>query len=259
MSKRLPVVEVFGPTVQGEGALSGLRTMFVRFGGCDGVDGLRNWCTWCDSMHAVDPINKEKWRWIGAEDIVEELQKLAPWCRYVTISGGNPGILDLTQLVHYLNDVGYGIAVETQGTAWKDWMADLDTITVSPKPPSAGADHEAGVAQFERWFVMAQGNLDRISPTVMPVLCVKTVVDVSDERDFDFAEEIVKATNANHTLEFLTVKSYLSVMTHPDDSTDELLDKWRILIAWLAYHKSIGDIAVLPQLHVLLWGHRLGV
>jgi hypothetical protein len=44
-----PVVEVFGPTIQGEGAMAGLPTYFVRLGGCD-------WrCAWCDSMHAVDP------------------------------------------------------------------------------------------------------------------------------------------------------------------------------------------------------------
>ena len=46
---RFPVVEVFGPTIQGEGELAGVPTAFVRFGGCD----YR--CTWCDSLHAVLP------------------------------------------------------------------------------------------------------------------------------------------------------------------------------------------------------------
>ena len=44
-----PVIEVFGPTIQGEGAEAGLPTHFVRFGGCD----YR--CSWCDTMYAVDP------------------------------------------------------------------------------------------------------------------------------------------------------------------------------------------------------------
>ena len=44
-----PVVEIFGPTVQGEGPDAGVPAYFVRFGGCD----FR--CSWCDSMHAVDP------------------------------------------------------------------------------------------------------------------------------------------------------------------------------------------------------------
>ena len=45
----MKVVETFGPTIQGEGPYAGRVCHFVRFGGCD----YR--CTWCDSMHAVDP------------------------------------------------------------------------------------------------------------------------------------------------------------------------------------------------------------
>ena len=45
----LPVVEIFGPTIQGEGAEAGIPTHFVRVGGCD----FR--CSWCDTMYAVDP------------------------------------------------------------------------------------------------------------------------------------------------------------------------------------------------------------
>jgi 7-carboxy-7-deazaguanine synthase len=48
-TRTYPVVEVFGPTIQGEGALAGLPTLFVRFGGCD----YR--CSWCDSLLAVLP------------------------------------------------------------------------------------------------------------------------------------------------------------------------------------------------------------
>ena len=48
-AKTFPVIEIFGPTIQGEGAEAGLPTHFVRFGGCD----YR--CSWCDTMYAVDP------------------------------------------------------------------------------------------------------------------------------------------------------------------------------------------------------------
>ncbi|CUH42006.1 7-carboxy-7-deazaguanine synthase [Ruegeria atlantica] len=44
----LRISEIFGPTVQGEGALIGQPTVLVRSGGCD----FR--CSWCDSLHAVD-------------------------------------------------------------------------------------------------------------------------------------------------------------------------------------------------------------
>jgi 7-carboxy-7-deazaguanine synthase len=40
------ISEIFGPTIQGEGALVGKPTVFVRTGGCD----YR--CDWCDTVYA---------------------------------------------------------------------------------------------------------------------------------------------------------------------------------------------------------------
>ncbi|PFV11560.1 7-carboxy-7-deazaguanine synthase QueE, partial [Bacillus cereus] len=42
MSK-IPVLEIFGPTIQGEGMVIGQKTMFIRTAGCDYS------CSWCDS------------------------------------------------------------------------------------------------------------------------------------------------------------------------------------------------------------------
>lgn len=52
---QLRIAEIFGPTIQGEGALIGETTVFVRTGGCD----YR--CAWCDSLHAVDPAFRHTW------------------------------------------------------------------------------------------------------------------------------------------------------------------------------------------------------
>ena len=52
---KIRVSEIFGPTIQGEGVLIGLPTVFVRTGGCD----YR--CSWCDSLHAVDPKYRHDW------------------------------------------------------------------------------------------------------------------------------------------------------------------------------------------------------
>ena len=64
------MIEVFGPTIQGEGAEAGLPCNFVRLGGCD----FR--CSWCDTMYAVDPAevraNAER---MTAEQIVDRLDR----------------------------------------------------------------------------------------------------------------------------------------------------------------------------------------
>ena len=50
---KIPVLEVFGPTIQGEGRVIGRKTMFVRTAGCD----YR--CSWCDSAFTWDGSAKE--------------------------------------------------------------------------------------------------------------------------------------------------------------------------------------------------------
>lgn len=48
MAKGIPVLEIFGPTIQGEGMVIGQKTMFVRTAGCDYS------CSWCDSAFTWD-------------------------------------------------------------------------------------------------------------------------------------------------------------------------------------------------------------
>src|SRR5689334_14600025 len=97
----MKVDEIFGPTIQGEGALAGCVTMFVRLGGCD----YR--CSWCDTMHAVDPANVDRWKEMDTDAILKALHKLVPTHNsnlWVTISGGNPAIWqrELPELVRAL-------------------------------------------------------------------------------------------------------------------------------------------------------------
>src|SRR4051812_48360749 len=104
-ARTFPVVEMFGPVVQGEGPMGGTLTHFVRFGGC----GYR--CTWCDSLYAVLP---EEWKdapKLTAGEIVDDVCNLpgAPW---VTLSGGNPAMYHLGDVVNDLHFLGYAVAVE---------------------------------------------------------------------------------------------------------------------------------------------------
>ena len=70
MSK-IPVLEIFGPTIQGEGRVIGRKTMFVRTAGCD----YR--CSWCDSSFTWDGSAKEDIRMMNAEEIYAALYDLA--------------------------------------------------------------------------------------------------------------------------------------------------------------------------------------
>ena len=68
--------------------------------------------------------------WGSEEQIIEEFDKLpmgtADW---VILSGGNPALWELGVLVAALQRKGYKVAVETQGSIWRNWLADVDWLT----------------------------------------------------------------------------------------------------------------------------------
>ena len=135
MTDTIRISEIFGPTIQGEGALIGQPTVFVRTGGCD----YR--CVWCDTPHAVDSQYRDQWKPMTPAEIwarVRELSGGNPLM--ITLSGGNPAIQNLGPLIRMGKADGYSFALETQGSVAQDWFADLDVLTLSPKPPSSGMD-----------------------------------------------------------------------------------------------------------------------
>ena len=65
--KKFRIAEIFGPTLQGEGPFVGRPSYFIRFGGCD------NRCTWCDSMHAVDPVLVKQLPFMTTSEIITKV------------------------------------------------------------------------------------------------------------------------------------------------------------------------------------------
>lgn len=235
-----PVIEVFGPTVQGEGPDAGRPAYFVRFGGCD----FR--CSWCDSMYAVDPAevraNAARMR---VHEVQAKVSALEPGPSLVVLSGGNPALLELGQLVDRLHLAGLEVAVETQGSVWREWLASVDRLVVSPKGPSSRMDTPAHREQLARFMASAAD--------AAPSVCLKVVV--FDERDLDYLAEITAAHP--EVSAFISVGSDVGL---PDDETRAgLLVRYRWLCEAVARRPEFSRARVLPQLHVLAWGTARGV
>jgi 7-carboxy-7-deazaguanine synthase len=245
-----PVVEVFGPTIQGEGPLAGVPTHFVRFAGCD----YR--CAWCDSMHAVDPA-----RWKGtprlvADQIVDRVEELGAGARWVTLSGGNPALYDLESLTIRLEARAFAVAVETQGSRWSRWLRIVDKLVCSPKPPSSGMVERTDrhVDAFLTNAIaagMLAGN---------PRLAVKVVV--ADEADLRWARRFVTGTYRKVPF-YLSVCSPVPGYDWPWDDEGGLRLEVARRYAWLAERvtaePAFARAVVLPQLHVIAWGSKVGV
>ncbi len=230
----IKISEIFGPTIQGEGALIGQPTIFVRMGGCD----YR--CSWCDSMHAVDSKYRHEWETMSANDIFENIEKLSgnePLM--ISLSGGNPAIQDLKSLIDMGHGRGYKFALETQGSIAKDWFADLDILTLSPKPPSSG--EKTNWNMLDKCLSAANNN---------PEIAMKIVIMNDD--DYTYARSVqakypqypLYLQPANHSLEKLDINGMDERMLWLIDTV--MQDKW-------------FDVRVLPQLHVMLWGNKKGV
>ncbi len=225
-----PIVEIFGPVIQGEGAMIGRQTHFVRLGGCD----YR--CAWCDTLYAVLPdqvrINSTR---MSNEDVVARLRALGMVTPWVTLSGGNPALHVLDSLVAALHDAGYRVAVETQGSRYRPWLEACDLVTISPKPPSSRM--ETNLAALDRFVGLPGANLK---------------VVVFDETDFAFARLIHRR--------YPDVPFYLQVGNETGtDGTEALLRKLDWLSRRTLADSEMGEAVVLPQLHVLLYGNRRGV
>lgn len=235
-----PVVEIFGPTVQGEGAEAGLPCHFVRFGGCD----YR--CSWCDTMYAVEPeeVRRNSTRMSSAE-IAQRVERLAGAPGWVVLSGGNPALHELGGLVEALRGRGHKVAVETQGSVWRDWLAGVDRLTISPKPPSSAMASEAHRAQFERF--MARAVERKAAGAVLKIVCF-------DELDVRWASDLAGG--------WPDLDLYLSAGTPvppPADLRGAVCDRFRWLCERVAGDERLARARVLPQLHVLAWGDARGV
>lgn len=169
---KIPVLEVFGPTIQGEGRVIGRKTMFVRTAGCD----YR--CSWCDSAFTWDGSAKEDIQLMSAEEIYNKLREVGgDNFKHVTISGGNPALIKgIQDLVDLFEEHHIQTALETQGSKFQPWMTQIDDLTISPKPPSSNMKPNLDI-------------LDSVIEQCVPESLNLKVV-IFDEDDFEFAKMI---------------------------------------------------------------------
>lgn len=265
----IPVLEIFGPTVQGEGMSIGRRTMFVRTAGCD----YR--CSWCDSAFTWDGSAREELRRLGAEEIWAELAALADGgFDHVTLSGGNPLLLpQLGSLVELLRSKGIRIAVETQGSVWQDWVLLTDEVTLSPKPPSSGmitdleqldvwvnrlAESGTGNSAGTHAVDGREGSGTGISAnTVCPGPAYSLKVVIFDREDLDYASGL--HTRYPEVPLILQTGNPEPVGGETGGTALRLLAAYENLLGMVMERKELKDVRVLPQLHALVWGNKRGV
>jgi len=166
----------------------------------------------------------------------------------VTLSGGNPAIHELRDLVVQIQTlIGSFVAVETQGSKWRDWLLGVDLLVVSPKPPSSGMATEQHRREIDRFMINAEE---------LPALQRAIKIVVFDENDLEWADAFM--------VEYPWPRKFISVGTDPptpgerlEDTRAVVCDRYRWLSERVPY--LVSEVTVYPQLHVLAYGHQRGV
>lgn len=157
--------------IQGEGCQTGVPMVLVRLHGCDVC------CPWCDTRETwvFEPKNEVPslqealganplYTQVEAEQIVRYIKENHPGPKWVLLTGGEPALQPLGDLVSKLHSAGYKVALETSGTQTGHIDAGLDWVCVSPKidiPGGKAVQAQAVIGADEIKFVVTtQKSLD---------------------------------------------------------------------------------------------------
>ncbi|HEY0481994.1 MAG TPA: 7-carboxy-7-deazaguanine synthase QueE [Kofleriaceae bacterium] len=120
--RRYLVKEMFGPTLQGEGAHAGRAVVFLRFAACNLA------CPGCDT-----DFSPEGARRMTATEIVARLHALDTGRTHrVVVTGGEPTLQWDAALSAAIRGAGFRVHMESNAT--RPLAAPVDWLTVSPKP-----------------------------------------------------------------------------------------------------------------------------
>jgi len=131
------VCEIF-ESLQGEGRLTGTRSVFVRASGCN----LR--CGYCDTPYASSEPEGED---LAVEEIFDRVTRFD--ATHVVLTGGEPMLFaELVPLSQRLAAAGRHVTIETAGTLWLPVACSL--MSISPKRANSAPRPEHAAAWATR-------------------------------------------------------------------------------------------------------------
>jgi 7-carboxy-7-deazaguanine synthase len=205
----MKVNEIFY-SIQGEGLLVGVPSIFLRFAGCN----LR--CSFCDTKYAYKQGTE-----MSIQEILDEIKKFA--CSYICLTGGEPLLQkDTTKLLDSLLQKNYKICLETNGSISIKKLVGKKSLMISLdiKCPSSGS-HEQ----------MNMKNISYLSKKDQLKFIIK------NKEDYDYAKKILKKYNSPCTVFFQPVWG-----TNPKKLASWVLNDGLPVRLTLQLHKIIWGI-----------------
>ena len=221
------IAEIFY-SVQGEGSLVGVPSVFVRTSGCN----LR--CVWCDTPYTSWNPEGEH---LTLDEIIARVVEY-PAARHVVLTGGEPMIAPgIVELSNDLHRGGYHITIETAGTVFTPVACDL--MSISPKLANSTPEGPFR-AQHERLRRNPETLRQLISQFDYQLKFV-----IAGESDLDEVRELAAEIEAPAG----------KIILMPEGIDEKTLSERGAMVAELC--KRFG-YRFSPRLHVHLYGNRRG-
>lgn len=227
----MKISEIFY-SIQGEGKLVGVPSIFVRTSGCN----LR--CRWCDTPYT-------SWSPEGETMTVDEILRRAQAydSKHVVLTGGEPMIApEVGALTERLRSAGYHVTLETAATVWQDVSCDLASI--SPKlSNSTPWDRDDG-----RWAKTHESL--RINYEV-----IRKLMALNDYQLKFVVQDPADLAEIDEVLSQVGDYDPAAVQLMPEGTTVEELAGRK---AWLVEICKRRGFRYCPRLHIELFGNTRG-
>ncbi len=222
-------------SLQGEGELTGVPSVFVRTSGCN----LR--CAWCDTPYA-------SWNPEGTmrtvPQIVAAVQAYQA-ARHIVLTGGEPLVAkDIHALAKELKSLGYHITIETAATVKPEGIA-CDLASLSPKLLNSAPDaQEHGAWRKKHEATRWQPDVVRAWIDAYPYQFKFVVARPEDVEELEHMLAALHREIPRH-----------KVLLMPEATT---LEKMRGRAGWLGELCKDRGYRYAHRLHIELYGNKRG-
>ena len=218
-------------SIQGEGKLVGVPSVFVRASGCN----LR--CSWCDTPYASWKPQGET---VPVEQIVRQVESYP--ANHVVLTGGEPMIMpEIGELCTALRAIGRHITIETAATVFRPLPIDL--ASMSPKLSNStptGSEFAAAHEQMRLNIPVIQRFIDESQDFQLKFV-------VSREQDLAEIQEILSQLNGWQKSDVLLMPEGVDASTLAGRS------------GWIAEACKASGFRFCSRLHIELYGNVRGV
>ncbi len=225
------ITEIFY-SIQGEGRLVGMPSVFIRTSGCN----LR--CAWCDTPYTSWRAEGEPW------NLGRILRQVASYpAHHAVITGGEPLLTpEVVALSAALKKAGLHVTIETAATIFRPVVCDL--ISLSPK-----LSHSTPWKRAKgRFAPMHERNR----------LCIDVIQKFIDAYDYQLKFVV------NRSQDFAEIDEILHRLRHPDPSRVLIMSQGKTRAElnkkneWIVEACKQHGYGFTPRLHIDLFGNRRG-